>query len=166
MQKELPIRKKIRLEGYDYSSAGYYWITICVEDCHAMLGRVVVGDAPLRVPVVELTEYGVFVEEQIQKISHIYPHVLIDKYVIMPNHIHMIAVVKDGTRRGASPTKAVIPQIVQSMKSMTTRKFGFDIWQRSYHERILRNEEEYRVRWQYTDNNPANWAEDDYFVKK
>ena len=120
-----------------------------------------------------MTEYGVFVEAQIQKISHVYPHVLVDKYVIMPNHIHIIAVIKDGanidnsgTRRGASPTKAVIPQIVQSMKSMTTRKFGFDMWQRSYHERILRNEEEYRVRWQYIDNNPAKWAEDDYFVKK
>ena len=73
MEKELPIRKKIRLHEYDYSQAGYYFITICVEDRHEMLGRVIVGDAPLRVPFVELTEYGVFVEAQIQKISHIYP---------------------------------------------------------------------------------------------
>ncbi|MCL1858229.1 MAG: hypothetical protein FWF92_03235 [Oscillospiraceae bacterium] len=55
---------------------------------------------------------------------------------------------------------------MQSLKSMTTRKFGFNMWQRSYHERILRNEEEYRIRWNYIDNNPAKWAEDEYFVKK
>jgi len=128
--------------------------------------RLFVGDAPLRVPLVELTEYGVFAEAQIQKINRIYPHVLVDNYVIMPNHIHILAIIKDGTRGGASPTKAVIPQIVQSLKSMTTRKFGFNMWQRSYHERILRNEEEYRIRWNYIDNNPAKWAEDEYFVKK
>ena len=135
--KELPVRKSIRLKGYNYSSAGHYFITICVEDGHEMLGKVVVGDAPLRVPFVELTEYGIFVEEQIQKINHIYPHVLVDNYVIMPNHIHILAGVKDGTRPCASRTKAVVPQIVQSVKSMTTRQFGFNLFQRSYHERII-----------------------------
>ena len=107
MKKELPERKRIRLEGYDYSRAGYYFVTICVEDRNEMLGTVVVGDAPPRVPIVELTEYGVFVEAQIQKISRIYPRVLVDKYIVMPNHIHMIVIVKDeiningtGTRGG------------------------------------------------------------------
>jgi len=164
--KELPVRKNIRLRGYDYSQAGYYFITICVENGHEMLGKVIVGDAPLRVPLVELTEYGIFVEAQIQKINHIYPHVLVDNHIIMQNHIHILAVIKDGTRRGASPTKAVIPQIVQSLKSMTTRQFGFNMWQRSYHERIIRNQVEYQNKWQYIDENPAKWAEDDYFVKK
>jgi len=50
MEKELPVRKKIRLDGYDYSQAGYYFITICVEDGHEMLGRIVVGDAEDCVP--------------------------------------------------------------------------------------------------------------------
>ncbi|MCL1795099.1 MAG: transposase [Oscillospiraceae bacterium] len=159
------MRKSIRLKGYDYSSAGYYFVTVCVEDGHEMLGKVVVGDAPLRVPFIEFTQYGIFVEAQIRKINHIYPHISVDSYVVMPNHIHMLATIEDGTRRGASPTKAGIPRVVQSLKSMTTRKFGFDMWQRSYHERILRNEEEYKIRWNYINNNPAKWAEDDYFVK-
>jgi REP element-mobilizing transposase RayT len=163
MQNEFPVRKNIRLQGYDYSQAGSYFITICVKNGQEMLGKVVVGDAPLRVPIVELTEYGVFAKTQIEKINHVYPYVSVDKYIIMPNHIHMIAVIIDGTRGGASPTKAVIPQIVQSLKSMTTRHFGFSMWQRSYHERIIRNEEEYRVIWQYIDNNPAKWAEDEYY---
>ena len=76
-----------------------------------MMGTIA-GDAPLRVPTVQLSKYGIFVEAQIKKISQIYPFVTVDKYVIMPNHIHMIAIIEDGTRRGASPTKAVIPGIV------------------------------------------------------
>jgi hypothetical protein len=72
----------------------------------------------------------------------------------------------DGTRRGASPTKAVIPQIVQSLKSMTTRQFGFNMWQRSYHDHIIRNEIEYHHIWQYIDKNPEKWIEDRYYIKQ
>ena len=92
MRKELPVRKSIRLKEYDYSSAGYYFVTVCVKDRHEMLGRIVVGDAPPRVPHCqdpphyELSEYGVFVNEQILKINRIYPHVLVDKYVILFPH--------------------------------------------------------------------------------
>ena len=163
--KELPARKTIRLKGYDYSSNGAYFITICVKDGHEMLGKIVVGDAPLRVPYCRLSEYGKFVEVQIQKTSVVYPGISVDKYIVMPNHIHMIAVVADETRRGASPTKAVIPQIVQSIKSMTTKHFEFNLWHRSYHDHIIRNEEEYRRIWQYIDGNPARWEEDRYFIK-
>ncbi|MCL2367685.1 MAG: hypothetical protein FWC72_01705 [Oscillospiraceae bacterium] len=164
MTKELPQRKRLRLEGYDYSNAGYYFVTVCVKDRHELLGEVV-GDAPLRVPHVALSEYGVFVDAQIRKISHIYPYVLIDHYIIMPNHIHVIANIEGGTRRGASPTKAVIPRIVQSLKSMTTKRFGFNMWQTSYHDHIIRDEAEYQHIWQYVDENPARWTEDCYYIK-
>jgi len=164
MQRELPTRKNIRLSGYDYSAEGYYFITLCVKDKHEMLGKVV-GDAPLRVPYCELSEHGIFVDDQIQKTNRVYPHVSIDKYIIMPNHIHMIFVIKDGTRGGASPTKATLPQIVQSIKSMTTKQFGFNMWQRSYYDHIIRNEADYLRIWQYIDENPARWAVDDYFVE-
>jgi len=113
-----------------------------------------------------LTEYGEFVEAQIQKISLIYPHVTVENYVIMPNHVHMLLnikdVIKDGTRRNTSPTKAGIPQIVQSLKSMTTKQFGFTMWQRSYHDHIVRNEDEYLKIWQYISENPAKWHDDCY----
>jgi len=170
--KELPVRKDVRLRGFDYSNAGCYYVTICVKDRHEVLGEIV-GDAPLRVPCSILSKYGVFVDAQIQKISGVYPFVSVDNYVIMPNHIHMLVTIGgkicqkmgDGTRGGASPTKAVIPQIVQSLKSMTTKEFGFNMWQRSYHDRIIRNEEEYHRIWRYIDENPAKWAEDEYHTK-
>jgi len=130
---------------------------------------------------VQLSEYGVFVDAQIQKICCVYPNVLIDNYVIMPNHIHMLIVIdgdtqkthsaddndmrnNNGTRGGASPTKAVIPQIVQSLKSMTTKRFGFNMWQRSYHDHIIRNEAEYHRVYQYINENPQKWIEDCYYM--
>ena len=165
MKVELPIRKHPRLENYDYSQKGVYFITFCVKDKQNLLGDVGIWDAPLRVPVVELSEYGEFISKQVQKINTVYPHVIVDKYIIMPNHVHILINVIDGTRRGAYPTKATIPQIVQSIKSMTTKQFGTSIWQRSYHDHIIRNHDEYLRIWKYTDENPALWSDDIYFVQ-
>jgi len=116
-----------------------------------------------------LTNYGEFVEAQIQKISLIYPHITVENYVVMPNHVHMLLiikdgthVIKDGTHRGASPTKAGIPQIVKGLKSITTKQFGFSMWQRSYHDHIVRNEDEYLKIRQYISENPAKWYDDCY----
>jgi len=75
--KDMPVRKNIRLKGFDYSSEGCYFITLCVKEKHGMLGHIAVGDAPLRVPFCKLSEYGIFIDSQIQKIKHIYPHVLL-----------------------------------------------------------------------------------------
>ncbi|MCL1858314.1 MAG: hypothetical protein FWF92_03685 [Oscillospiraceae bacterium] len=91
--KELPARKSIRLKGYDYSNAGYYFLTMCVEDGHEMLGTVVVGDGVLDVPFVELSEYGIIAEKRICAIDDHYEHISIQNYVVMPNHIHILLAV-------------------------------------------------------------------------
>jgi len=164
MQKELPVRKKLRLQGYDYSNAGYYFITICIEDEHEILG--LVGDAHPGVPCIELTETGKIVTQYIKNIPNHYDNIKIDKYVVMPNHIHMIIVITDGTPGCASPTKSMLAKITNAFKSLTTRKFGKSIWQRGYHDHIIRSENEYLRIWQYIDENPAKWAEDKYYTKK
>jgi GNAT superfamily N-acetyltransferase/REP element-mobilizing transposase RayT len=165
MEKELPVRKKIRLEGYDYSQAGHYHVTVCVEGGHEMLGKVV-GDAVLCVPTVELTDIGEIVQAYLEKMNDVIKNAFLNNYTIMPNHIHLLVELNHGTQRTASPTKAVIPRIVHGLKSVVTKQIGYSIWQRSYHEHIIRNEKEYQHTWQYIDNNPAKWVEDDYFVKK
>ena len=162
--KELPVREQIRLQDYNYSSAGYYFITICVKDRHELLGKVV-GDAHLGVPLLELTEIGEEVKRYVDNISSTYNNVKIDKYTIMPNHIHLIVIIKDGTPRCASPTKSVLAKVINAFKSLTSRKFGESMWQRSYHDHIIRGEAEYQRIWQYIDENPMNWQEDCYFVK-
>jgi len=87
--KELPSRKSIRLKEFDYSSAGYYFVTICVKDGHEMFWEDSVGANCVRP---RLSEYGTIAEKEISILSKTYDTVDILKYVIMPNHIHMIIV--------------------------------------------------------------------------
>jgi len=158
--KDFPVRKGARLKDYDYSQAGCYFITICVNDRREMLGDVV-GDAALGVPSVELTEIGEMVKRRIENIENV-SHSQVNKYIIMPNHVHLLITLSGGTPRAASPTKAVIPQIVNALKSLTSKEAGVSIWQRSYYDHIIRDEAEYLRTWQYIEDNPVNWSEDEY----
>ena len=162
--KELPVRKSIRLKGYDYSQAGCYFITICVEDGHEILSQIVGADDPVR-PSLELTDIGKIIDDCWHKIDNVYENVHTDKYCIMPNHFHGIVIIQETGGQGRPP----LQKILQGFKSVTTRncfKYGFrSIWQRSYYDEIIRSEEAYRNIWRYIDENPAKWAEDEYFVK-
>ena len=95
--KELRTRKKNRLRGYDYSSIGSYFITICVKDMHEMFGII---PHPVGADIIrpQLSAIGEIVENAINKISHVYPSVTVDSYIIMPNHIHMILIIAGNGR--------------------------------------------------------------------
>jgi len=167
--KELPVRKNVRLKKHDYSNAGYYFVTVCVKDKHEMLGKIVVGDAVHSVPPhTRLSEYGIAVKRILQMGGD--HRVQLDRYIIMPNHIHMVLIVSHDEKRDAVDSvpynKSLVSTFVRSFKTMTTKRIGFSLWQRSFHDRIIRSEDEYQRIWQYIDENPARWAEDDYFVKK
>ena len=163
-------RKLNRLKNYDYSRNGLYFITICTKDRIPYLSEIHdVGNAALGVPIVKLTEYGEIVNDNIKKINEIYRYVSVTKYVIMPDHIHMILFVSDfedrfvncGTPRAAFPTKSV-SQIINGLKSISTKQIGFSIWQKSFHDHIIRNEKEFLEICDYIDNNPINWVNDIY----
>lgn len=167
---ELPKRKHPRLKQYDYSSEGAYFITVCVNDRREMLGKITVGRDDPGTPYLELSEYGVIAQKYIDSIQSHYKEVSVDKYVIMPNHMHLIIIINkgglfstaDGAPGSSRPT-ALIPKIIASLKKLTNTEFGFDMWQTSYYDRIIRKEEEYLKIWQYIDDNPARWAEDEYY---
>ena len=155
MDIKLLVRKKIRLEGYDYSNAGCYFITICVKDEHEVFGHVV-GAISNR-PCMELSEIGKIAERTISELNK---GIVIDKYVIMPNHVHMFIRIEDNGRTEFAPT---ISSIIRFYKSRITKQIGYSIWQKSYHDYIIRNEKNYQYIWQYIDENPARWVEDRYY---
>ena len=156
---ELPKRKQIRLPNYDYSSPGSYFVTICTCNRQCILSRISVGaDAPGG-PCLQLTETGKVVEQFILSTDHMNGF-RVDKYVVMPNHIHMILRIDDGPPRASAPT---VSDAVGALKRLVNRRVGRDIWQRSFHEHVIRNENDYREIWKYIDENPAKWAEDRYY---
>ena len=163
---ELPKRKPIRLSDYDYSSPGAYFVTICTHDRQCILSRVSVGADALGGPNLQLTDTGIVVEQHILSTDHI-PGFRVDKYVVMPNHIHMILRIDSETASPDNgPPGASAPTVsdaVGALKRLDNRRLGHDIWQRSFHEHVIRNEHDYREIWDYIDQNPAKWVEDRYY---
>lgn len=159
----LPKRKPTRLKEYDYSTPGAYFITICVKDRKELLSQITVGDDALIVPKNHLSQYGLICDKYIENINIKYENVTVDKYIIMPNHIHLI-ICLNGTMKASSPTKS-IENIVRSFKTLVTKEIGISIWQRSYHDHIVRGEADYKKIWEYIDTNVSKWEEDCFYCK-
>ena len=161
--KKLPKRKRTRLNGYDYSNAGSYFITICSKDKKPIFSRIVgVGD--LDDPRVFLYRYGEIIKNNIEYMNNVYDYIEIDNYVIMPNHIHiLISVYADGMSRSPSPTNEVIPTFVRTLKRFVNKEAGENIFQRSYNDHIIRDERDYLARWKYIENNPIKWELDELY---
>ncbi len=247
---DLQTRKNIRLQGYDYSQNGAYFITVCVKDRHHLLWEN--GDTTCRGELCssetrnrpcnspdyqtfltaderssplqstgnpgneerldeppKLSKIGKIISNEIKKIPEIYEHVKIDKYVIMPNHIHMIIlidgfvktderitadewtnaderssplqetckipavganIVRPGIQIRPHNTNIVYPEnaptvsrIIKQFKGSISKQIGYSIWQKLFHDHIIRDDEEYNNIWQYIDENPIKWQNDCYY---
>lgn len=146
----MPQRKPTRLKGFDYSTPGAYFITICTQNRACVLSSI--ADTGK----VVLSEAGRVLEFQIQTVMNRYPSAMIDKYVIMPNHVHMILRIK-----AAGGSTAV--DIVRWIKSVTRHHIGAGLFQRSFHDHVIRTESDYRMIWEYIDTNPLKWAQDCFY---
>ncbi len=156
---DLPERKPIRLRDYDYSSPGAYFITICTRGKECVLSRILVGEG-LAPPAVALTAIGRIVEEQLRLLPGRFPSLSVDRYVIMPNHIHLLLTLSGDSAGGASPSPT-ITNMVGALKSQTSRLSGMaPLWQRSYYDHVIRNGDDHRQIAEYIDANPARWGED------
>ena len=157
---ELQQRKPNRLQEYDYSTNGAYFITICTQDRKPILGHIVGGGAH-DAPLITLSKFGEIAQKYILSSNRI-PGISVDKYVIMPDHIHLIVQVNEtvsiGTSRAPSPTNTEIPHFVSTLKRFCHREAGAVIFQRSYYDHVIRNQQDYDEIWQYIENNPQKWV--------
>lgn len=162
---ELPKRKPNRLENYDYSQNGAYFLTICVRDRRPILSQISVG-AGLAPPAVRLLPCGEIAKEQLMALEERYPGVRIDQYVIMPNHIHILmSIRKTG---GASPAPTV-SNVVGAFKSLTARACAKRVrteklFQRSFYDHVIRDEADYEIKWRYIEENPLRWCDDELYA--
>ena len=169
---DLPKRKQPRLKGYDYSTSGAYFITICTHNRKCLLSHIV--GAIHESPENKLTQYGQFAEEIIKALPDRFD-VSIPKYVIMPNHIHLIIEIMNDTDKRAireSPlryNRSCIDKIVGFFKMNVSKRihttYSDKVWQRSYHDHIIRGEEDYKKIWEYIDTNIIKWETDCFYSK-
>ena len=148
---ELPKRKSPRICGYDYSTPNYYFITICTHEKKCIFGK-----------PNQLNENGKIAEEYLKKIPEIFHNVSLDKYVVMPNHIHGIFILKDDNE--TSDIAVILGQYKMAVtKAIRNIDPGRIVWQRSFHDHIIRNQASYEKIWMYIENNPLKWEEDCFY---
>ena len=149
MKAELPKRRRIRLENFDYSTCALYFLTICIRCPEISLWQSV--GANIVRP--QLSETGYCVRRALQNISEIYSNVTVTDYCIMPDHIHCILWIHpdDDGRTMFAPT---VSRVVKQFKGAVTKQVGFSIWQKSFYDHILRNDKAYQQAVDYIYNNP------------
>lgn len=176
MHIESPLhhRRSIRLKGYDYTLAGAYFVTLVTWQRECLFGRIVEGE-------ICRNELGEIVAKTWLETAIVRPNVILDAFVVMPNHAHgIIVITEDGVRasRRLAPTENCIHPtgvvsgslgaIIGQIKSLSTKRInafrqtpGNPVWQRNYFERIIRNERELESIWAYIEANPCSWNEDE-----
>ena len=172
---ELKKRKTPRYQSFDYNSVGVYFITICTQNRRSILS-LVVGTGVLDCPQIELTQYGEIADKYIKQLNDFYEHLSVEKYVIMPNHIHFLLWVKEnknktdnGQSRTPVPTNieranSACSQFVSTFKRFCNKEYGNNIWQKSFYDHIIRNREDYEAHVKYILENPIRWYYDELYV--
>ena len=143
-------RKQIRLDGYDYATDGYYYVTICTAEKACMLGWID-AESSMR-----LSETGTAVLSALRRLPDMFPGAAVPAYVIMPNHLHLILRLTDSEKS--------LSQIINCLKGLVSKQAQRPIWQKSFYDHIIRNEADYCRIAAYIEENPRRWVHDDYYI--
>ncbi|WP_017652226.1 transposase [Fortiea contorta] len=170
-------RHSIRIKGYDYTQPGIYFITICTKGRQCLFGDVTKGE-------MQLNCLGQIAWNCWQTIPDHFPHIELDIFVVMPNHLHGILIITDkpvgaqqccalnqhldhNTEQFGQPVNSSIPTIIRSYKSVVSKRInliwqtkGQSIWQRNFYEHIGRDQKSLDNIRQYILDNPQRWADD------
>lgn len=180
---DLQHRRSIRLRDYDYAANGAYFVTLCTHEKTCRFGAVVDGE-------MQLNESGEMVRDEWLRTAEVRPQVVLDAFVIMPNHLHSIIMIDhpvgatrrvarstpgDGDNRAThrvaptpGPATGSLGAIIGQFKAAVTRRVNAangvngPLWQRNYYEHVIRNDADLEAIRDYIEANPARWAEDEY----
>lgn len=166
---ECPKRKPNRIRTFDYRTCGAYFITICTRDGIPLFWETDAETAirsrmdayqPVGADRIRplLSETGQIVDRAISDIPVRYPNTALDRYVIMPNHIHILFRICEASAQSVS-------DIIGQTKRRISKELGKSIWQKSFHDHIVRDEEDWRRIWTYIENNPAHWEQDCFYTE-
>jgi putative transposase len=163
-------RRSIRLPNYDYSQAGAYFVTICTQNRKCLFGQILNNQ-------MQLNDTGMLATKCWREIPEHFPHAVLDEFIVMPNHVHGIMILKNMAvgANNYSPlhhrhtgTSKTIGSIIRGFKIGVTKglreKFpGIQPWQRNYYEHVIRDENDLNQIRQYVISNPMNWEKDENY---
>ena len=162
-------RRSIRLKGYDYSSPGAYFVTIVTRGHKCIFGKIIGSE-------MNLSQLGWVAHECWAGLPDHFPHVEVEPFVVMPNHIHAIVIIYENSCRGTiyraptteafgKPVSGSLPTMIRTFKAAVSRRANLElgwknIWHRNYYEHILRNPSEMDTIASYILSNPGHWLAD------
>ena len=150
------VTSRLRLRDFDYSSPGYYFVTICCQNRMPLFGEIRDGE-------MHLNEPGEVVAALWDELPPSFHGVSISDHIVMPNHIHLLLRI-DTDPDGQALDAPTISQVIQQMKGIVTKRIGWPIWQKLFHDHVIRNERDYLKIWEYIEYNPIRWKEDCFFI--
>ena len=173
MENQLPVRKPLRMSHYDYNTPGAYFLTFCTHNRKHFLSCIV--GAIHESPEPQLTACGKILDAVMQNLpAHL--HVTIDRYVIMPNHVHLIAVITEEDalreiRESPLQSRSIMSKLIGYIKMNASkairRHYGdVTVWQRGYYDHVIRNQEDYVALAEYIQTNPLRWELDQLYAEE
>ena len=194
-----PQRKSHRLKEYNYTQSGYYYVTICAYDRNLLFGQIskpvgaqravpvtIQNKRPESIPEININQYGKIVQEEWENTQRLRNNVKLDEYIIMPNHVHGIIILKntnalhnitDTARRVPTglfgkPVPESLSTIIRSFKSAVSKRVNQlrqtitpPIWQRSFYDHVIRTDTSLKNIRNYIINNPKTWDDDEHNPK-
>ena len=147
-------RRPTRIPDYDYSTPNYYFITICTHQKRCIFGK-----------AGALNPFGKIALESFSDIEKRFSHIRIVNKIVMPNHIHGIISI------GESDPKISLDRVIGLYKSGVSRKIHelepeLQVWQRSFHDHVIRDQQEYEQIWSYVQHNAQKWKQDCFYVEE
>ena len=161
------MRHPIRLRGYDYSTPGAYFVTLCTENRRCDFGTIRDG-------LVSLTALGLLIHNTWIETCSFCAGVSADAFVVMPNHLHAVVLLKDNTAGQISPRtmSTGLPSLIRRFKMLSTARASHTkvtresplphghLWQRSYYEHVIRDDDSLERIREYISTNPLRWELD------
>ena len=165
-----PQRKSPRLQGYDYTQNGAYFVTICAYQRQHLFGEINDDE-------IVLNTLGCIVQTCWEEIPKHFANAELDSFVIMPNHVHGIVVIFDEatgdkyqSERFGNPIAQSLSTMMRSFKSAVTKQINqllmtdnTPVWQGRFHDHIIRNEQSLNLLREYVAANPSRWQEDQFY---
>lgn len=168
--KQFKSRKQNRLNDYDYSGNGYYFVTICIDGCSEWLGNII-NDEMI------INSYGAMCQQCWADLPNHYNNLAIDTYIVMPNHMHGILIIDSIKQREGykpSPTDKLhsLSEIIRGFKTFSSKQINKIIktknkfkWQRSFYDHIIRDDKSLNNIRKYIVDNTATWEKDEHNIK-
>lgn len=142
-----PERKRNRIPKYDYATPNSYFVTICTHQRQCIFGT-----------VEQLNGFGQIAKELLVRIPQHFPNASVDKYVIMPNHIHAIITLHAVSPDIQKDLSVILGQYKAAVSQRLHKAFpNKTVWQKSFYDNVIRSEKGYQAAWRYIDENPVRW---------